>query len=557
MLAYLRLMLRDRLLALHPASAQKAGKSKWKATLGYVGFILIFLMLYGMLVAFEYFVFQGFKMIGEPQGMLTVVFLVCVFLTLILSFFYVFSTLFFSRDIGFVSALPISSRGLLFVKLLVIVLEEAAIALIICLPTIVLYGMETGAGFWLYAKFVLFVPFLPVIPIAIVTLLSCLLIRVSALWKRREGVTTIASFLLVAGIVAWQMSFSMSVSDEQMAQFFVQFVLKQRLLVDVLVGLFPPIRWICDGFLLQGALGWMSGFLFAGVSCLAAMLALGLVGGGYQSLAVKQSEVVARMNAQGRKSRGGQGRRSPLRALYMQELKEIATVPAYATNCGAALVMFPIMAVVMLLGAGNAMKDVPALSLVLERVPRMLFLAIAAAVFCFTSSMNMAVSTAVSREGKRRYVSKIIPVTPGIQLLAKLLVGLTLSVATMLTTGIVMVVALPAFWLETLGGCLIGVLFAVLSSAAGLLLDVYRPRLGWKTETEAIKRNVNGVFSMFGTMLAVLLLGAGVYGLHALGLGTGLALAVVTLLIVLLDVVMLKWMFGKGSVTYYLQEKFD
>lgn len=556
MFAYLRLLLKERLLLLNPMSGGKAGSSKAKTIWRFMGFALVFLMLYAMLVAFEYFVFQGFVLIGQPQGMLAVVFLICVLLTLILSFFYVFQALFFSRDIQVVSALPISSRGLLITKLIMIVLEEAAVALAICLPVLVMYGLRTNAGALLYVKMLLFVPFLPVLPIAIVTLLSFLLIRVSALWKRREGVTTVAAFLLVAGCVALQMSFSMSMNDAEVMDLAVQLVQRiQGGLVDMFARMFPPLQWICNGFLLEGVAGWLSGLLFSGVSLLTMGVVTGLLGGGYQALAVRQNEVVARLNARGRKARGKQGQRRPIMALYLQEMKEVFIVPAYATNCLATLVMFPIIAVVMMLGMGN-MEGVPALVDLLAEVSRPIFLAIMAVFLCFTGTMNIAVSTAVSREGRRRYISKIIPVAAGTQLMAKLFMGLSFNgIATLLTAG-VLIFFLPLFWAEILLGFAIAAVFSLLTCAASLILDAYHPRLDWKTETDAVKRNMNGMIGMFGGMLVLLLLVGVFFGCTALGASVPMAVGAVTLLMAAVDLLLMKWLRGKASVTYYLQEKF-
>ncbi|NLV59154.1 MAG: hypothetical protein GXY67_10325, partial [Clostridiales bacterium] len=144
MLAYLRLLIKDRLLTLRPTANEKKGHSKARAIWIIIGFSLLTLMLYAMVVALEYFVFQGFKVIGQAEGALAVTFLICVFITLLMSFLMVFNTLFFSRDLEFASALPISSRGLLADKLILIVLGEAISALFLCLPVVILYGLYIG-----------------------------------------------------------------------------------------------------------------------------------------------------------------------------------------------------------------------------------------------------------------------------------------------------------------------------------------------------------------------------------------------------------------------------
>jgi ABC-2 type transport system permease protein len=170
--------------------------------------------------------------------------------------------------------------------------------------------------------------------------------------------------------------------------------------------------------------------------------------------------------------------------------------------------------------------------------------------------MNIAVATAVSREGKRRYFSKIIPVPASTQLLAKLAMGLSVDMATVILTAITVCVLLPSLWMQIALAAIAAIPFALLSSTFGLLLDVYFPRLDWKTETEAVKRNLNGVYGMFGTMALQALLVAGFFGLLALGLSEIWSILLILVLLILVDVLLVKWLLGKASKVYLLQEKF-
>ncbi len=557
MRAYLRLLLKDRLLALRPGADTARGRSKVKSVFTVLGFALLSLMLYAMVVALEYFVFQGFAAMGQAAGALAVAFLLCVFLTLFMSFYMVFNTLFFSKDIELVSALPISSRGLLADKLILIALGEAGSSLLICAPVVILYGLHTGAGFLYYLKALLFTPFVPMIPMALVALLSFGLIRVSALWKRREGVTTVATILFVGLIVAFQMSFSMhSGSQEDFGRMMMGLVMRQSVLADWFVRLFPPVGWLSHALVQSGYAAWANGVVFALASAGSVLLVVLALGGQYQRLAIKQSEAVARLNAYAKKRRRDAGARSPLGALYLREMKELFTVPAYATNCLGSLIMFPIMAVATITSLGQYSQGLPAADWLMANLSPMAFFLIFLAGFCFTCFMNIAVATAVSREGKRRYFSKIIPVPAGTQLLAKLYMGLSVDMASVLLTAVILWALLPGLWMQTALAMVAVVPFAVLSCALGLLLDVYFPRLGWKTETEAVKRNLNGVYGMFGTMALEALLVAAFFGLRALGLGEIWSILLLLALLCGLDVLLLKWLTGKASRVYLLQEKF-
>ncbi|NLV57374.1 MAG: hypothetical protein GXY67_01240 [Clostridiales bacterium] len=368
--------------------------------------------------------------------------------------------------------------------------------------------------------------------------------------------TTLMTFLFIAGIMAVQISFSMRTGDEEeFGRIILRLVMRQSVLVDLFVKSFPPIGWLCNALIQTGWKGWGYGIAFILASIASVVFVVSVLGGQYQRLAIKQSEVVARLNATAKKRNKGIRMHSPFGALYRREIKDLLTVPAYATNCLTSLVMFPVMTVVMMMSMGKNSDGIPDIpSLLANLAPTILFLVLLA-VFCLTCFMNVAVATAVSREGKRHYFSKIIPVPASTQLLAKLAMGLSVDMAAVLLTAGTVCVVLPELWLLIMIAALAAIPFALLSSTMGLLLDVYFPRLDWKTETDAVKRNVNGVYGMFGTMALLGLLVAGYFGLGALGFTEIWSILLILLILILVDVLLMKWLTGKASMVYALHEK--
>lgn len=59
-----------------------------------------------MAVLFEMVMYDQAKAMGEPQAVIALAFLACTLMTLIYSFFYVISLLFFGRDCAFVARCP-------------------------------------------------------------------------------------------------------------------------------------------------------------------------------------------------------------------------------------------------------------------------------------------------------------------------------------------------------------------------------------------------------------------------------------------------------------------
>ncbi len=553
MIPYLKVLIRQRIAAWNPVSMQTAKRSRAKAILTFVLIGVSMLMLYAMLVGLEYLMFRAFEQLGEPETMLALTGILCTLMVVITSFFYIFSELFFSKDVSFVSSLPMSSREILTAKLIRIWLGEAGIALLICLPVTVLYGISRSMGVLYYVKALLLTPFMPMAAIAVVTLLSFALIRVSVLWKRREAMTVVMSMLFLIAFMWVEMSFSMSAQDD-MGAAVLQLVLRQKRVLDMIAGLYPPIRWFADALTHSGLAAAGNWLAFAALN-VAALAAVALVtGGAYQRLAIRQNETFTRLNATAKRRVDRHGMRTPFMALYRREMREIFQVPAYAMNCLASGVMFPVIALVMILGSGSMGSELAMLPAMLKLFSGALIAAFATGIFALTGDMNMAISTAVSREGVRHEFYRTLPIGPQTQLGAKFAMGLTMNLITAVPLAALLMAVLPAFLPELVIGFLCSLLFSVATAATGLMVDVAHPKFGWKNETEAIKQNGMAALTMFGSMGFVAVCGAAYYGLHRLGVSYAASLALICAIVAAADVLLLRRLFGKASAHYILQE---
>lgn len=554
MLAYWKLLMRDRLMALRPGSRRREGQAAWKALLGWAGMALLFVILYGMAIIFEMLMYDQARAMGEPQAVIALAFLACTLMTLIYSFFYVISLLFFGRDCAFVGALPIPSHGVLMAKLATVLAGEAGLTVLVCLPLLVRYGVEMGMGADFYVRSLLGVLLVPGIPVAITTLLAFGLIRISALWKRREGVTTVMTFVLVAAIVGAEMSINMNMDEGELAQVASGLLLGSGSLTELVLGAFPPLQWLTAAATGSGLQAWGQAALYAGVSIAALALVVALCGGGYMRLALRQAEIIQRVNRGARRRASGWRAHSPFWALYRQEVREVLTVPTYATNCLTGAVMFPVLLVVAAIGIGRETDGIALSEVVAQLVPGSIYLACAAGFLALTCTMGLAVSTAVSREGARHDMRRIYPVSGKVQLGAKLLMGMTFNLASALVSAVALWALLPGMWLETLGALAVSQMFSLLWCLMSLLLDVYHPKLKWKTETEAVKQSMNAMVSMFGGMIIIAALVGAAVLLILWGWPVSAALGVDVILLALLDAALWLVLSRKASVTYCLRE---
>jgi len=553
MFAYLKLLVKQRLALWNPARNLRNAKSKWKVVLTYIGFTLGMLALYGMLVGMEYLLYGAFVQLGEPQTLLALTGIVCTLLVIVTSFFFVLSELFFSKDIPFVSALPITSRGLLGAKLIRIWIGEAGIALLVCLPVVILYGIGHAMGAFYYFSAIILIPLLSVAPLAVVTLLSFALIRVSALWKRRELLTILASMAFLIAFLYAEMRLSLSAEGSDLGALVLQLVLRQKQMLDLVVGIYPPIQLFTSALTDGGGSALLHGIMFAGlnISIMAAVWVL--LGNGYQRLAVRQQESLARLNASKRRV-GKQRERSPLTALYVREMREILTVPVYAMNSLASAVIFPVLFAVMVFSGGQTSAELAMLPALAAMVPKPVMIAIIAALLTFLTSMNMAVATSVSREGKRHEFFQTLPVKPRYHLLAKLFMGLTVNMLCVLPITVILLVAIPSLALTILLGFVVSCAFSTAMASFALMVDARHPRFGWKNETEAIKQNGIAALTMFGSMGFIVLCGAAFYGLLILNVAALNALLIVMGIVLGLDVFLINRLMKTTANTYIHQE---
>ena len=553
MFAYLKLLVKQRLALWNPARNLRNAKSKWKVVLSYIGFTLGMLALYGMLVGMEYLLYGAFVQLGEPQTLLALTGIVCTLLVIVTSFFFVLSELFFSRDIPFVSALPITSRGLLGAKLIRIWIGEAGIALLVCLPVVILYGIGHAMGVFYYLAAIILIPLLSVAPLAVVTLLSFALIRVSALWKRRELLTIVASMAFLIAFLYAEMRLSLSAEGSDLGALVLQLVLRQKQMLDLVVGIYPPIQLFTSALTNGGGSALLHGIMFAGLNISIMAVVWVLLGNGYQRLAVRQQESLARLNASKRRV-GKQRERSPLTALYVWEMREILTVPVYAMNSLASAVIFPVLFAVMVVSGGQTSAELAMLPALAAMVPKPVLIAIIAALLTFLTSMNMAVATSVSREGKRHEFFQTLPVKPRNHLLAKLLMGLTVNMLCVLPITVILLVAIPSLALTILLGFVVSCFFSTAMASFALMVDARHPRFGWKNETEAIKQNGIAALTMFGSMGFIVLCGAAFYGLLILNVAALNALLIVMGIALGLDVFLINRLMKTTANTYIHQE---
>ncbi len=536
-LVLLRMQLYLRLSALKP-NQWLPGRSKesrnWKPLLTGLIFLVLIASMLSMVLLLADGILSGLMQMKIPDLLLSMVVMICMALTLLVGFFHVTSVLYFSKDSAFLAGLPVSSRTVMAARLAVVLLGEMALTALIFLPVCVLYGIRTGQSVLFYIKAAIVTPLIPCLPLAVATLLSSLLVRISNLFRHRDRWMVIGGFVLVALVIPLQMQFYSRIPENAGADFFMRMLTDNRVLLEGILGGLPPVLWATAGIAGQGEWSLPYLLLFVAASGVAVLLPILIGGNRYLQLSILQNEAFQSTKRRKLNTRDFAMHRSPLKAMFFREWKEILRVPAYALNGLMGIVMLPIMMVALFVGMEGSDELSALLGMLLRAADGVKITLFAAAAMAAVSTINMAGATAVSREGKRMSFSRMIPVPYATQLLAKQLFGFSINLFTCVTTAVTLAVLMPSQIMYILAAFVLGLLFGYAVNGMSLALDASHPKLNWRNETEAIKQNAMALLSMFLGVAAAGVLGVLVWILYQAGLSLSLLAIMLTIVLAVL-----------------------
>lgn len=449
-------------------------------------------------------VFMAGNTLGQPEIVLTIAFVASQLIILIFGIFYIISSFYFSKDMNILIPLPIKPSQLIASKFVTILVNEYLVALPLLLPAIIIYGTSIKVNIVYWFKGVILILAAPVLPLVIASIFIIILMRFINVRKSKDLLMILGSLIGVLAGLAINI-FAQKIPENGGEEFIANMVQSQEGIIRAISEKFPPSLWATFGLAKPGLEGLGYFVLFIGLSILlfAVLMWLGnlvfykgLLSG--QEVHRKNKTISAKqLKAQSAKSS------SPVVALFKKEWKLFMRTPIYVMNGLAGVIIAPLF---MLIPLFTQEKEMAKLISQLKN-PELGFAVTLGtlAIALFMSCLNIVACTAISREGSLFWVSKIIPVPPRDQVLAKLIHSTVLSLM-----GVFVIIAIVQFLvglsaLRILALIILGVLGSFMLNAMSLIIDVLRPKLEWNDPQEAIKQNMNALFSMLLSLISMAL----------------------------------------------------
>ena len=549
--ALLRLQLLSRLADLKPRNFKAALKEKKGRTIGMV-IAILFLVVYLGVILFivENKMLDVLMKMGTPDMLISMAVTLATAGTLIMSFFFVLSSLYLGRDAAYLAALPLKSRTIMSAKLVQVWISETLIDALLILPACILFGVKTGAPVGFYLRMIFVWLLIALLPICIIAFVSSLLIRISGLWKHRELVVTVAGIALMVGYMFLMMNLGGITGDSaEGGEMMQRFMMDNSSRIQSMTAMFPPAAWAAMGLLGKDP-GKLA--LWVAVSLAAPVITVWLLGYSYRKLSLLQTETPegSKKKFTGRESYGVG---SQFAACCKRELKTILRVPSYATNILPTAFMPLLMVIMMFVISNRVGGDGQNLSVIMQQqFSPALVMSVLAAVLAYMAGMNPALSTAVTREGKGHELLTALPVPAKTLVRAKFAVGFGLALVGVLAASVALVVLFPTFTLQVVLAFILCVLFSYVNSVLALNRDIRKPRLDWVTEQEAVKQNFGVLISLLISWGILIALAGVTYLMISQGLGLWPVFGILAAILIVLCV-FVTIRLNKVTEKYYCQ----
>jgi len=437
--------------------------------------------------------------------------------------YYVISAFYFSRDLDFLIPLPFRPVEVMLSKFGVILINEYLTMMPLVLPVFICYGILSKARPSYWAGAVAVYALLPVIPLAIVSILVVGMMRLVNFSRKKDVMIIVGSVVLIVAAVALQYTLGKTAGSRMSPEAVVGFFASPDSLISRIGGAFPPSVWATKALAGAGtaAGGWnllalagVSLLLFWGVLVVAEKLFYaGLIGIGEVS---GRKRILSRAELSRKLTSG----RRPVAAIFEREWRIMNRTPIFLLNGIMTAVLVPLMFVVMSKMDPGKGGDVASFMKFLTTSQPLILTLGAAGFMVLSGCLNGTASSTFSREGGQFWMSKVIPVPPRKQVLAKFIHSYMIAVLGFLAATLVLVFVMGVATSVLAVALLLSLTAGVALTSVGMIIDLARPLLDWINPMKAIKQNLNVLIAFFADMavlalvwgIGTLLAGAGVSG---------------------------------------------
>ena len=422
-------------------------------------------------------------------------------------------------------SLPIREKDVLLSKLILIYINNLLFLFIFSIPSFVVYGISKQEGLIFYLLLVLVILTLPLLPLAIGALAGLILGRVASKFKGSQVILLVGSFLLVGVISAGSIMLSTMTPERITSLTNLLNGLQQKIfLLDwLLLALIEKNMVALVSFLLINIVPF---YLFAILAGKYFQQINGILQEGAGSIAMYKKRSMKRG--------------SVLQALYKKELRNYFSSYIYVFNTSFGAVLMVVFYLAVVIG-GKGMVE----KIIGFQVPEELFIGALLAASAAFMALSAITAPSISLEGKSINILQSLPIPAAKIFVGKIAVQLTVTIPAIVFSWILTTIVVGLGIWESLLLLLLPLSYTLLNGVAGLIINLYFPKLEWQSEVTVVKQSMSAFLGVMFGMAA--------YGIPVIifinlqPLPLLVYASVVTVIIFLLTSLGYYWLIAKGT----------
>lgn len=473
---------------------KKSSKSNFAAG---SSLIMAMIVIAAMVAVYFWGMATGLKAMGMLDMLIVMTSVVCFMVSFFTSIFKAQGILFAAKDFEALMSLPIKPQTILASKVIeLLILNYMFVGMVIIPASIVYYFFASVSPvFFLFAFIGLIV--IPLFPVVLASILAFGLSYVSSKFKAKNTVMIVASLALVVLLVFG----SFKMND------IINFVLaKSDSIYNGIKTICPPAYHFANGLtnLDVSSMGIL--ILWSVIPFIVFTIVFGRA---FKAINLRLGETYKKSNYKMKSLKTS----TKIGALLKREAKAYFSSSIYLMNTSIGIILVTVAAigsifigaegVVKVMAQGNTANIemmMPQLLSMLQFIPL--------GIFIFCVSLTCTTGCSISLEGKNLWIIKSLPIAPMDIFKSKIALNLLISIPAIIIDVVLFGVAFKLTAINFFFTLVISLLLAVLVAIAGIIINLYFPKLKWKNQTQVVKQSLSSMLSMFFGMI-VIAIGAG------------------------------------------------
>ena len=470
-------------------SLTKNNNSKFKSerrkkSLKILAVIILISYIMGYIFFLTKSLLPSFIAIGKPLYAIAFLFVICTFFIFFTNLFRIKNILFDFKDYDLLMSLPIKRSSVITSKIVSSYIINLIYTLIIMLPGYIAYIMKLDMP----NDFIFFLLILtiPIIPLLFSSIIGIFLAWITSFFKNKNIGSYIVNLLVI--FIVLFISFKINGIPES------EIVNHSINMVDSFSKYYPFTSIFVD--LLEN-LSVISLLIYFILPIVLMMIFILFINFGYIPLRNK----LLRQNIKTNYKIGEYRKNSPIKRLYLKEIKKYFSNSMYVINTSFGCIMLIVLVVLMTLLGNDAFSNAPKIVDFKMLITTNIFM-----VLSFICAMSSTTHASISLEGKSLWIMKSIPASPSTIFLSKMLVNLTILVPTIILGGTFFGVYLHLPFDKFILLYLLPFTYAIFATISGLIFNLIFPKFDFDNEIRVIKQSSPVVLTMLTNVIMVILL---------------------------------------------------